>query len=186
MWKSISIICNGVLLSQVLACTNPLEKDEVKSRTLKPEVEKLKTDLTAEKYEVMKGLVSKSNASLESIKPLLESKCFRCHDANTRLPIYNRILSKYNSGSRLQSDGLDALDFSEGYPFKAKETVTQLSLLYSMKNAILDRRMPPRQYSDLYKSNHLSDQEREKILEWVGPLITDLEAYLVKYETVKP
>ena len=133
----------------------------------------------------MEAILSDAKSSFENIRPIIERKCFDCHDANTRLPLYGRIFPGINPVHKHQVDGLKALDFSETFPLKAKGNPPQLSLLKSIKNSVIDRSMPLKSYRTVYRSRKITDEDQELILGWVDPLIERLEDYQSKYESVE-
>ena len=44
----------------------------------------------------MKEIISNANSDFKVIAPIIQRKCFACHDANTKLPFYGRILRSRN------------------------------------------------------------------------------------------
>lgn len=182
----------------LVSCSNPFDgrgplnfrdlKGEALQRALEKE-EALKAKEAArlaflkEKKETMDAIVSDAKKSFEIISPLIERKCFDCHDANTKLPFYGRILPRLNPIHKHQVDGLKALDFSETYPLKANGNPPQLSLLKSIRNSVIDRTMPLKSYRTIYRSRKVTDEDEALVLAWVDPLIERLEDYEAKFES---
>jgi len=135
-----------------------------------------------EKRRTMEEIVAEANASFEEIKPILQKKCFDCHDTNTRLKFYARILPRLNPLYKHQEEGLKAIDFVDTFPLKAKGTPPQLSLLKSIRNQVIDRTMPLKSYRLVYRNRRIFNSDEEKILAWTDPLIQKLEDYNEKFE----
>lgn len=157
------------------------EREALKARELKAQNDRLQ--FLKEKKEASEEIVRFAQEGFEEIKPLLTKKCFDCHDANTQLRLYARILPRFNPLAQHQIRGLKALDFSEGYPLKAQGNPPQLSLLKALKDSVTDRSMPLKIYTTVYRSRRLFEEDQKKILGWVNPLIAMIEEYTAKYET---
>jgi cytochrome c5 len=129
-------------------------------------------------------IVVDANSSFEPIKPILSRKCFDCHDSNRKLPLYGRILRRINPVYKHQRDGLKVLDFKDVFPLtvKGKARPSQISLLQAIKNSVIDRTMPIRSYTIVYRSRKVFASDEEKILNWVNPIITQIENYKEKFE----
>lgn len=184
----------------LVSCSNPLDgRGKLFFRDLKGEAleqalakeealrakEIARLEFLKEKKITMEGIVRDAKESFEHIKPLIDRKCFDCHDANTRLPLYGRIFPGINPVHKHQVDGLKALDFSQTYPLKAQGNPPQLSLLKSIRNSVIERSMPLKSYRTIYRSRKITDEDQEKILAWVDPLIQRLEEYEAKYESLE-
>lgn len=129
-------------------------------------------------------IITDANSSFEPIKPILSKKCFDCHDSNRRLPLYGRILRRINPVYKHQRDGLKVLDFKDVFPLtvKGKARPSQISLLKAIKNSVIDRTMPIRSYTIVYRSRKVFASDEEKILNWVNPIIAQIENYKEKFE----
>jgi mono/diheme cytochrome c family protein len=173
------------------ACSNPFDgRGKLVFRDMKQEeIDAIKAKEDArkhfliEKKLVMETIVKDANDSFEDIKPIITRKCFDCHDSNTKLRFYARILPGINPLFKHQENGLKALDFSGNYPLQAQGNPPQLSLLKSFRNAVIDRTMPLKSYRFVYRSKAITDEDQERILAWIDPLITRLEDYEAKYES---
>jgi cytochrome c5 len=135
------------------------------------------------KKQAWQEIVTEANESFESIKPIIQTKCFACHDANTKLPVYGRIFRNHNPINAHQVNGLKALDFSKGFPLSAQGNPPQLSLLKSIKAAATDRTMPIKMFRVIYPRKKIFDEDEKLILSWVDPLIEKIEDYNKTYET---
>lgn len=132
---------------------------------------------------VQATIVKDANDTFEDIRPIITRKCFDCHDANTKLRFYARVFPNINPLFKHQENGLKALDFSTTYPLTAQGNPPQLSLLKSIRNAVIDRTMPLKSYRFVYRSRAINDEDEQKILAWVDPLIQRLEDFEAKYES---
>lgn len=135
-----------------------------------------------EKKESWDSIVSEAKESFETIRPIIERKCFDCHDSNTKLPLYARALPGINPLAKHQRDGIAALDFSDAFPLKASGTPTQVSLLKAIKHAVQDRTMPIKMYTTVYRSKKISEEDQIEILNWIDPLIEKIEDYQERFE----
>jgi hypothetical protein len=149
------------------------------------QAEVARLELQREKKREMEEIISDAKAGFEEIKPLLKSKCFDCHDSNTKLPAYGRIFPRINPIHKHQVEGIKALDFVDGYPLKAQGTPLQISLLKSIRNEVLDRGMPLKSYTLVYRSKRIFEEDERRILNWVDPLITRLLDFSAKYESME-
>jgi mono/diheme cytochrome c family protein len=187
-----------LFLFLITSCSNPFDgRGKLAFRDLKQEEidaaqrradelraqEELRRQFLIEKKKAMEAIVADAVKSFEDIRPLITRKCFDCHDANTKLRFYARIFPSINPLYKHQQDGLKALDFSGAYPLRALGNPPQLSLLKSIRNSIIDRTMPLKSYRLVYRSRAINDEDQEKILAWVDPLIQRIEDYEAKYET---
>ncbi len=184
----------GLIL--VTSCGNPFEgrgklnfrnitqEEQDALRALEEKRETDRLEFLAEKKLTAESIIADANLGFHELKPLLKQKCFDCHDSGTRLPLYGRIFSNRNPIAQHQVDGLKALDFAEGYPFKAQGNPPQIALLKSIRNAVETRSMPIKIYRVFYPRRKITQTDEEKILAWVNPLISRLEEFTLKYESV--
>jgi nitrate/TMAO reductase-like tetraheme cytochrome c subunit len=136
-----------------------------------------------EKREAWKGIVLLANESFKEIQPLFSKKCFDCHDSSRRLPFYGRILPRINPVNAHQREGLEALDMVDIFPMKAKGKTDQLSLLKAIKNSAIEKTMPLKSYTFVYRKRKLNTEDQEKIQAWVEPLIEQIKVYRDVYES---
>ncbi len=182
----------------LVSCSNPLDgRSKLYFRDLQGEAlqealskaealrlkEIARQEFLKEKKLTMEAILTDAKVNFESIRPIIERKCFDCHDANTRLPLYGRIFPGINPVHKHQVDGLNALDFSGTFPLMAKGNPPQLSLLNSIRNSVIDRSMPLKSYRTIYRSRKITNEDQELILAWVDPLIQRLEDYESKFES---
>lgn len=145
--------------------------------------ERARLEFLAEKKLTAERIVTDAQAGFEELKPFFKQKCFDCHDSGTRLPFYGRILRSRNPIAQHQIDGLKALDLAGGYPFKASGNPPPISLLTAIRDSVETRSMPIKVYRVFYPRRKITQSDEEKILAWVNPLISRLEAFSLKYET---
>jgi hypothetical protein len=182
----------------VASCSNPFgDRGELVFRDLNQEEidaaqrradelraqEELRRQFLLEKKKAMEAILRDATKSFEDIRPIISRKCFDCHDANTTLRFYARIFPRINPLFKHQQEGLKALDFSGTYPLKAQGNPPQLSLLKSLRNSVIDRTMPLKSYRLVYRSKAINDEDQERILAWIDPIIQKIEDYEAKYET---
>lgn len=144
-----------------------------------------KLEYQKEKKRVLEQIISDAKLGFKEIKPLLQKKCFDCHDSNTKLPSYGRVFPKINPIYKHQVEGIKALDFVNGYPLKAQGHPPQISLLKSIRNEVLDREMPLKSYTLVYRSKRIFKEDEQRILYWTDSLIARLEDYSAKYESTE-
>ena len=160
---------------------NPLSEVD-RLRTLREAEIVRKQLLLIEKKAAWERIVIEANDSFQDIEATIERKCFACHDANTKTPIYGRILRSRNPVYQHQRDGLLALDFSKKFPFVAKGNPPQLSLLKAIKNEVMDRSMPIKAYTTFFRNKKITDSDEERILAWVDPLIDQIQAFDERFQ----
>ncbi len=162
-----------------------ITQEELDFQKAKEELrEREKLEFLAVKKLTAEAIVTDANAGFEELKPLLKQKCFDCHDSGTKLPFYGRIFRSRNPVAHHQEDGLKALDFGNGYPFKAQGNPPQIALLKAIRDSVEERSMPIKIYRTFYPRRKITQSDAEKILAWVNPLISRLEDFTLKYETV--
>lgn len=130
----------------------------------------------------MDEIILSANEEFKVIEPMIQRKCFSCHDANTKLPFYGRIFPSRNPVNHHQVDGLAALDFSKVFPLQSKGNAPQLALLKAIRASAVDRTMPLRSYTFVYPKRKIFDEDEAAILAWTDPLIAKLEAFEEKYK----
>ena len=147
------------------------------------QMEIARQEFLREKKRVMEEIITDAKNGFEEIKPLIQKKCFDCHDSKTKLPAYGRIFPSINPVYKHQTEGIKALDFVEGFPLKAQGNPLQLALLKSIRNEVIDRQMPLKSYTLVYRSKRIFQEDETRILNWVDPIIARIEDYNSKYET---
>jgi mono/diheme cytochrome c family protein len=134
-----------------------------------------------EQKRVMAEIIFEAQVSFQDIRPAFKNKCFACHDTNTKLPIYGRILRNRNPVNKHREDGIKAIDFVLDFPLSVQGNPPQLSLLRSLRNSITDRGMPLKIYTTVYPRKKLNDRDEKDLLAWIDPLIQKLFDYDERY-----
>jgi hypothetical protein len=191
-----------LLLFLMTSCSNPFQgpgslhfqarafrqeplSEEARLRALREaEAERLRLFLI-DKDKAWKIIVTEAVDGFKEIEATVKRKCFACHDANTKTPIYGRILTSINPVYRHQKDGIKVLDFSKKFPLLAMGDPSQISLLKAIKNEVVDRTMPIKAYTSFYPKKKLNDSDEEQILAWVDPLIEKLEDFEHRFQNVE-
>ncbi len=165
---------------------NPVANREALQRQAE-RLERRRLDQLAEherqKVLEWKEIVTSANTEFKTIAPMIQRKCFSCHDANTKLPFYGRILRSRNPISHHQVDGIKSLDFSKGFPLQSLGSNSQLALLKAIRASTIERSMPIKIYRVFYPKRKITDADETAILTWTDPLISKIEAYNLKYDT---
>ena len=123
--------------------------------------------------------------TFKAVSPILENKCYSCHDANTKLPLYGKIFKGINPVSKHQVEGLKALDLSKGFPFQAQGNPPTVSLLKSIKNAFIEKTMPIKAYTFFYPHKKITAEDQKALIDWIDPVIQNFEEYEVNFNTVQ-
>jgi hypothetical protein len=142
-----------------------------------------KKQYALEKMRVIKEINSDAQESYKFIQVILQNKCASCHDENVKLPIYGRIFKQINPVTRHQVEGLRALNFGAGFPFKAMGSPPQIALLKAIRNAVTDRTMPIKAYTLVYPHKKITAEDQQLILDWIDPIVDRLQEYDMKYNS---
>lgn len=179
--------CSDKPTASDVVISTPELREQQRNRMIEEREQQEAEDLArfeAEKKLAWEKVVTTANTNFEDVKSLVQRKCYDCHDANTKLPFYGRILRRYNPVARHQRDGVAALDFSGVFPLKAKGNADQLALLKSIKGTVVDRSMPLRIYTRFYPSRKIFNSDESLLISsWLDPVIADIEAYRAKYDS---
>lgn len=182
------LLTHIILIMMLFSCAKRtgLQFDDPKADALKIEKERASMESARLQFERDKkaawdDIQSNANQDLKAMAPVIERKCFSCHDTNTKLPFYGRIFRSHNPVNAHRVNGIAALDFSEGFPLKAKGNPSQISILKAIRSAVLDRTMPLKIYTTIYPGRKINQDDEKIILEWVDPLISKIEDYDLKF-----
>jgi mono/diheme cytochrome c family protein len=135
------------------------------------------------KTEAWDAIVLDAKSTFQHIQPILQKKCSSCHDGDFKMPLYGRILPRYNPVAQHQIQGLEAFEFTKIFPLGAKGKPTQLALLKAFKTSVTSRTMPIKSYTLIYPKRKLTDNDQERILEWINPLIHNIEKFEATYNS---
>ena len=150
----------------------------------------------AKKEKAWIKIEEEAKESYQDIANIISYKCSDCHDENKRLPLYGRVLRTINPVFQHQKDGLKAFDFSQVFPMKSSDGYTpnsvevkprptasnQISFLKAIKEEVINRSMPIRSYTRIYRYRKVFNADEAAIVAWVDPLIEKLEFFKEKYE----
>ena len=195
--------CLLLLLLCLVSCSNPFQakgslnfktrsfkidpiKEEERLRVLRENEVERKRIFLIEKKKAWSNIVSEAVDSFKNIESVMQKKCFDCHDKNTKTPIYGRIFPRINPVYHHQQDGIKALDFSQKFPLLAQGNPSQISLLKAIKNEVIDRSMPLKAYTVVYRSRRVNANDEEVILEWVNRIIQNIEEFDKKFDETQP
>jgi hypothetical protein len=156
------------------------QRAALQTKEINRERELLETRKKAEWNQIM----TDGSEGFKDLKPLLQNKCFACHDTNTKLAFYGRIFRGHNPINAHRENGIRTLDFVEGFPFKANGNPPQIALLKAIKAAVTDKTMPIKAYRIVYPWKKLNQDDQKEILAWVDTLIEKMEDYGKRYPDV--
>jgi hypothetical protein len=112
------------------------------------------------------------------IQPILVAKCAACHTATPERPLYYYIpLVNYWSQPFIEDHirrGRVQFDFTEGFP--AGRVGAAHEFVARLRDSVLDRSMPPAEYTLVHWRHRLTERERKIILEWADAGIALLNA----------
>ena len=191
------------LLLILASCSNPFQakgalnfktrafkqdpiKEEERLRTLREAELERKRLFLIEKNKAWTKIVTDAVEGFKNIESVMVKKCFDCHDKNTKTPVYGRIFPRINPVYHHQQDGIKALDFSQKFPLLAQGSPSQISLLKAIKNEVMDRSMPLKAYTIVYRSRKVNANDQESILAWVDPIIQNIEEFERKFDETQP
>jgi len=102
------------------------------------------------------------------IQPILVVKCAACHTATPERPLYYyipivRIWSQPFIENHIRR-GRVQFDFSGGFP--AARVGAAHEFIARLRNSVLDRSMPPVEYTLVHWTHRLTDDEQRTILDW--------------------
>ena len=170
-------------------------QDERRAATART-VEQERLRVIAKKKSAWKKITVEAKDSYQDIASIMKKKCSDCHDQRVKLPLYGRILRRYNPIYKHQKDGLAAIDFSAIFPLKTSDgykpeksveiktsATEQISFLNALRESVVRRTMPLRSYTALYRGRRVFDNDEKAIVAWVDLLIEKLRDFSKEYET---
>jgi hypothetical protein len=176
--------------------TESRQKDQELKRQLRLErIEQERLRLIARKNSAWEKITLDAQESYTDIASIIKKKCTDCHDESKKLPLYGRVFGKYNPVYQHQQDGLAAIDFSNSFPLKTSEGYTtkpeeykttaaeQISFLKAIKQSVVERSMPLKSYTFIYRGRKVFDNDETAILGWVDPLINKLRDFKNEFES---
>lgn len=101
----------------------------------------------------------------KNVKPIFQEKCMDCHSSQTRYPsYYNWPIAK----SLIDGDIAESkkhIDMTNGFPFAGHGT--PLEDLNAIKKEIQEGEMPPLRYRLMHWKSALTEEEKNKIRNWI-------------------
>ncbi len=184
-----------LILLLLTSCFKSKEKGALYLTESKPTIENLGTNPIIEDLERQVRLFEEKELEwqeiqkealyeFKKIEKIVRKKCYDCHDSDTKLPIYGRVLPSINPVNHHQVDGIKALDMVHKFPLKAEGNPPQLALLKSFRNAVIDKTMPLKIYTKVYPFRKIRKKDQKKLLAWLNPLIEKVENFNDKYESI--
>jgi hypothetical protein len=171
------------------------EEQESKRQLRLERLEQERLKEIARKNTAWERITIDAQESYVDIASIIKKKCTDCHDENKKLPVYGRVFGRYNPVFRHQEDGLAAIDFSNSFPLKTSdgykpesekyETTAseQISFLKAIKQSVIDRSMPLKSYTFIYRGRKVFDNDEKAIIGWVDPLIEKLRDFKNEFES---
>lgn len=126
-------------------------------------------------------IVQEANEDFKELRPLVKKNCFGCHNSNKELAWFKKPIPSLRKHYK---EGVEALDFTNNFPLKAKGNPPQLSLLKAMRNEVVDRTMPLKVYTLVYPFRKITNKDEKRFLNWLDPLIEKIENFEEKYTLV--
>ncbi len=99
----------------------------------------------------------------EDIGNLLRASCYDCHSNETVYPWYSHVAPVSFLVSRDTREGREHLNFSE---WKSWGKLDQLEALDEISEEVEEGEMPMKIYPIMHPDARLSDEDRERIVEW--------------------
>ncbi len=118
---------------------------------------------------IMKDDLQKINEIAElyqkDIYPIFKNKCFDCHSPNTLYPWYYKVPVVKQLIDHDISEAKEHLDFGGGFPFKGHHLPS--NSLKEIEEVINKDTMPPTLYLFMHKHAKLTEDEKQKIINWI-------------------
>jgi hypothetical protein len=119
------------------------------------------------------------------IQPILVEKCVACHTATPSRPLYYYVPILNLWSQPFIEDhirrGRVQFDFTAGFP--AGRVGAAHEFIARLRDSVLDRSMPPVEYTLVHWSHRLTEDERKTILDWAESGIAALNAVRSSNET---
>lgn len=115
------------------------------------------------------------NKGFEKVRPMLVYSCFDCHSASTKEPWYFNIPGVHSFVSSHVKEGREHLDFTDGFPFKTKES--QLGILHEIKEEVKDGEMPIFSYRIMHWGRLIEGEKQDSLFQWIDQTIQQLKEF---------
>ncbi len=119
------------------------------------------------------------NKGFQKIKPMLEYSCYDCHSTQTKEPWYFNIPGVSSFIKSHIDEGLEHLDFTNGFPFKTKESL--LEILHEMKEEVEEGEMPLLSYRIMHWGRLIEGEQQDSLFQWIEKSEATLKAFCDRY-----
>lgn len=102
---------------------------------------------------------------LKDVKPIFQNKCFDCHSSQARLPWYSKIPGAKQLIQSDMDEAKEHLDMETDFPFKSH--ASPVEDLEAIDKSIQKNEMPPFRYRLMHSESLLTEEEKEKVQQWV-------------------
>lgn len=104
----------------------------------------------------------------ETLAELLKTSCYNCHSNNSEYPWYSNVAPFSYWISNHISEGKEHLNFSEWEAYSLKQ---KINLLNKLEEQVKEKqKMPLRSYLWMHTEAKLSDDQKEKLINWTNDL----------------
>lgn len=103
---------------------------------------------------------------MKRIKPIFRSKCLSCHGIGVSLPWYAVIPGPKQLIEHDIREAKEHMDMSNDFPFSGHGS--PMDDLDALKRTVVEGTMPPFRYIIMHWRSNLSDEEKDKILNWIN------------------
>lgn len=103
---------------------------------------------------------------MRNVESIFQQKCMDCHAVNKNLPWYSKLpIAKGIINSDIK-EAKKHLDMTDGFPFKGHGDIK--GDFKAIAKAVKNESMPPTRYMIMNWNSSLSEEEKEKINEWIN------------------
>ncbi|MBK7142811.1 MAG: heme-binding domain-containing protein [bacterium] len=170
------LIAVGLVLAVVAGLwakeeTEPVAEGEEWENAVETPIEIASTTV-AQKQD---SLYANIDEQFKLVRPIFENACFDCHSTKTDFPWYAKIPGIKQLINGHVEEGLEHVDMTDGFPFKAKGE--QIELLSELREEVEEGKMPLLSYRLMHWSAWLSSAEKDSIYMWVDSSIAMIEQF---------
>lgn len=121
--------------------------------------------LSSKDKTAIAGLKQTSLLYTEKIKPIFQKKCFDCHAIPQKLPWYAKIPGPKQLIAYDLREAKEHMDMRQDFPFGGHGS--PLEDLKSLEEVVQNGSMPPWRYRIMHKGSKLTQEEIQKIQDWI-------------------
>lgn len=126
----------------------------------------VRIDKTVPDYEKSNDIIVATNPSV-AVVTILKTTCYDCHSFESKYPWYSNITPVSFFLKKHIDEGREELNFSMWATYSVKKKVHKLE---EMKEMVSEGEMPLDSYLIMHKEAALSDESKEKLIDWVDEL----------------